>query len=99
MPDDLTSALDQIRERAWTAANFVLADEIEYEEYRRISASALDVPLLLAAIDAVLKLTDGPVGLEGRGFPGDGQAVRRAVRSAITSALTGTQQGEGESHA
>ena len=41
-----------------------------------------------AALEAVLKLTDGPIGLEGQGFPGDGQAVRRAVRAAITAELT-----------
>jgi hypothetical protein len=46
------------------------------------------VPALLAAIEAVLALTEGPMGLEGRRLPADGQAVRNAVRKAITSELT-----------
>lgn len=42
-----------------------------------------------AALAEVLRAIRTPSDLEGRGLPGDGQAVRRAVRAAITSALTG----------
>jgi hypothetical protein len=52
VPDPLAG----IRKRASAAANFVLADDIEHEEYRRLEASALDVPLLLGAVEAPLKL-------------------------------------------
>jgi hypothetical protein len=41
----------------------------------------------IAALQAVLELMGGPVGLEGRGLPGDGLAVRRAVREVIRREL------------
>jgi hypothetical protein len=58
-------------------------------ELRTSGASDEDTARLLAAVEKVLELTDGPIGLEGRGLPGDGLAVRRAVREVITRELTG----------
>jgi len=91
--DPASAALAGIRERASAAANFVLTDDIEYEEYRRIAASALDVPRLVAVVDAVLELADGWTLR-----PGDPDWARtRAMdecagklRDAIARELTGT---------
>ena len=53
MSDDLTSALDQIRERGYR--NGVTGAAL----LARLSDSAaVDIPLLLAAVDKVLELTD-----------------------------------------
>jgi len=86
MPDDLTSTLDQYRERPRYA--------VTYDDWHQVGRDARH---LLKAIEAVLKLADGPVGLEGRGLPGDGLAVRRAVREAITRELTKGEGGDGRS--
>ena len=66
-------------------------------DFSGLGAPSADFDRLVAAIEAVLKLADGPVGLEGRGLPGDGLAVRRAVREAITRELTKGEGGDGRS--
>ena len=83
MPDDLSSALDQIRERAETASKIEVSWK---QQILRARASANDVPSLLAALDEVLKLAD-----EWQRFAVEGDAqdeCAREVRKVITSELT-----------
>ena len=90
MTDDLTAALEEIQKRASAAANFVLTDDIEYEEYRRISASTQDVPRLLAALRAVLELHSAWEIREGD--DGEGELERVVCRECC--AMGGAGQAE-----
>jgi len=79
-PDDLTSALDQIRERARYA--------VTYDDWHEVGR---DARRLLAAIEAVLKLTRDSSGDDL--YPSIDITVGE-VREAITRALTGTPGNE-----
>jgi hypothetical protein len=105
VPDDLAALLAGIKKRHEAAAelNLDLIAELKGPDTRTvggwIAASALDVPLLLAAIDAVLKEADSAqVVCEEETFPPqpvawDLDPVK--VREAITTALAGKEGGDG----
>src|SRR5579859_609598 len=57
MPDDLAATLAGIRERSAAALEFPLSGFAE-DSIRSCTQSAMDVPRLLAAAEAALKLAD-----------------------------------------
>jgi hypothetical protein len=95
MADDPAAALAGIRERHALAVT-PDPDPVFFGSLFKIKSHLvrIDVPRLLAAVEAALKATETPTPLEGRGFPGDGRAVRQAVRAAITAALAAAQATE-----
>ena len=91
MTDDLTATLDQIRERARVAGE----DQQDGVALwiGALGASQEDVPLLLKAIEAVLKLADEAQGVRDySGYETNGRLVGwnlnpAKVREAITAEL------------
>ena len=91
MPDDhLASALTAIRERYATLDDPCGDFAVVIGRYKHC---ADDVPHLLAAVEAVLKLT-----VRWKNFTASGEECARELRAAITRELTGTQLGEDEEH-
>jgi len=92
MPDDPSSLLSGIRERYVRAsAQSGAAARGDYIK------SAADVPRLLAAVDAALKLADEaePVERDYGGEPIWWSLSPAELRAAITAALTGEEAGDG----
>ena len=89
--DDLTAELERIAKRA-QAGEFPL----KRKPYLIAEAVANDVPRLLGAIEAVLKLAEGWAterpGEVGLGYNAT-RACGRSVREAITRELTGKEAG------
>lgn len=87
-PDPVTAALEEMRERSAKAMLGFSSNPGTYID------SANDVPSLLAAVEAVLKLADtwaaGRPGEIGPGFNAT-RACGRRIREAITRALTGKE--------
>jgi hypothetical protein len=82
-PDPAASALDEIRERAGAAAAMdvdVLSAFSGVSVGGVIAASAVDVPRLLAAVEAALGMVDGV---------SEGRYAALDFREAITAALAG----------
>ena len=93
-PDDLASALAGIDQRAQAAAVMipdVLAAFNGVSVGGVIAASALDVPVLFAALEAVLNLADEaePVDRDYGGEPIWWSLKPGEVREVITRVLTG----------
>ena len=84
MPDDdrVASTLAGIRERSAAALEFPASGFAE-NSIRCCAQSAMDVPLLLAAIEAALKAADGWKYIHSA-------RCARELRAAITAELTGT---------
>ena len=93
-PDDLTAALRPIKNRA----------AIAYASPRACSQSQADVPVLVAALEAVLKLADdwaregeGPIWRLDDEDAGERMASREhatALREAITREITGKRESD-----
>lgn len=90
-PDEASATLAGIRERSAKALPGFSSDVRTYVD------SANDVPFLLAAVEAVLKLADDwdREAREIPGFKGIGasayQACAKEIREAITTALAGKE--------
>jgi hypothetical protein len=85
-PDDLASTLAGIRERSEVASKI----EVSWKaQIQRARASANDVPVLLAAVEAVLKLGDRSGEATDPTLPGHVDVYM--IREAITRELTGPQ--------
>jgi len=106
-PADPAAILARIKERAKAAADFPLAEFAKLIDHDTktvggwISASALDVPPLVDALEAVLKLhrpVDDGAGAQCKGCATHVTFTRWpcATYRAITRELTGKEAGDGE---
>ena len=98
-PDDVASTLAAIKERAKEAAAMdvdVLAAFSGISVGGVIAASALDVPVLFAALEAVLNLAGEaePVDRDYGGEPIWWSLKPGEVREVITRKLTGEEAGD-----
>jgi hypothetical protein len=95
MADDPASLLSPIRERSAAALEFPLSGFAE-DSIRSCTQSAMDVPRLLAAVEAALELADDlivpPYFLDDVTAATRGVALR--FRAAITTALAGEEAGD-----
>lgn len=94
--DDPRATLAGIRERSAAALEFPMSGFAE-DSIRCCTQSAMDVPLLLGAVEAALKLADGaePSIFSEDGVPLWWNLDPATIREAITSALAGKEGGDG----
>ena len=91
MPDDPAALLSPIRERSGAALEFPLSGFAE-DSIRACTQSAMDVPRLLAAVEAALKLA-GKWDAERLRLDTEAYEIcARALRAAITTALVGLDE-------
>lgn len=92
--NDLTSALEEIRERSAAALEFPLSGFAE-DSIRCCTQSAMDVPRLLAAVEAVLKEADEWEATSAVRPLQTRRYAAECFRAAVTRSLAGKEESDG----